>query len=148
MDAVLLLSIALAAASAEGGAPHAFIRHSLGLQSYRSARYDLNGDGRKEAVVLATDRGHCGSGGCAFYILSQRQGRWQVVSRSTVTRTPVRVLASETHGWRDLSVAIGGGGGRSGLVRLRYDGRRYPSNPTVLPIAPPVRATGALLIAD
>ena len=61
---------------------------------------------------------------------------WRVVTRTSVTRTPVGVLTTSTNGWRDLAVSIGGGGAQAGWVRLTYDGRTYPTNPTAPPATP------------
>lgn len=39
-----------------------------------------------------------------------------------------------THGWHDLGVLVVGGGVTAGYeARLRFDGHRYPENPTVPP---------------
>lgn len=142
-----MMPVALAAAPTQDAGLKAFVRDTLHLRSFRSARYDLDGDGGKEALVLSTDPASCGSGGCAFHVLAFRHGRWTIVSGSTVTRAPIRVLATSSQGWRDLGVAIGGGGMRPAMVRLRFNGRRYPSNPTVVPVDPSIRSAGTVLIA-
>jgi len=50
------------------------------------------------------------------------------------TQLPIRVLSTKTNGWHDLGVGVAGGGIQPGYeARLRFDGRTYPSNPTVPP---------------
>ncbi len=116
----------------------------------REARYavafvDLNRDGRNEAIVHLLSRSMCGSGGCVTYVLTPARGGYRSVGRMTVSRTPVRLLATSSHGWRDLSVAYSGGGMRPGAGRMRFNGTRYPGNPTVAPAASPA---GRNLIGD
>lgn len=41
-----------------------------------------------------------------------------------------------SHGWRNLVVGIGGGGLPAGNAEFEFDGKTYPSNPTVPPAAP------------
>ena len=48
-------------------------------------------------------------------------------------RTPITVLDTSTNGWRDLTVAVSGGGMAGGNALLKFDGEAYPSNPTVEP---------------
>lgn len=109
------------------------------------ASADLNGDGRAEAIAYVSGPSICGSGGCTLVVLSPtRNGRWRLAARTTVTRLPVRLLTSRTHGWRDLAVAVGGGGVGPAMAQLRFDGRRYPANPTLAPVT---RAVGRTLIA-
>ena len=95
---------------------------------------DLNDDGVPEVLVYAADPGRCGSGGCVLLVLAQEGARWGVVAATTVSRLPIYRLATHTNGWSDLGVTIGGGGAAPGVARLRFDGARYPQNPTVEPL--------------
>lgn len=111
-----------------------------GALTYAHASVDLNGDGTDEVLAYVMGPMVCGSGGCNLYVL-EPQGEdggegWRVVTRTSVTRTPVGVLTTSTNGWRDLAVSIGGGGAQAGWVRLTYDGRTYPTNPTAPPATP------------
>jgi hypothetical protein len=93
---------------------------------------DLNGDGVGEVVVFVMGKGWCGSGGCRMFVLQQSGQTFRKVAATTVTRTPIRVLESESNGWKDLSVRVAGGGIVPGYdARLSFNGNTYPSNPTL-----------------
>ena len=94
---------------------------------FEFALTDLNGDGIDDAVVLLTDRRHCGSGGCTLLIFKGVDSGFSLVSSSTITLLPIRVAAESSHGWKTLIVDSGG----AGTVALRYNGSRYPSNPSL-----------------
>jgi uncharacterized protein YecT (DUF1311 family) len=100
---------------------------------YAVAWKDLNGDGRPEAIVFLMGGQWCGSGGCTMLVLEQSGGGFTVRGKTSVTSAPIAVLPSANHGWRDLVVQVGGGGGWSGQVILPFRGDRYASNPTVPP---------------
>lgn len=104
-----------------------------GIDAVRAAAIDLNGTGGDEYVVLASDPRYCGSGGCALFVLSAEGGPLRTISRSTITRPPIRALATRTLGWRDLVVRIGGGGMATRDVVLRWNGQSYPLNPSLAP---------------
>lgn len=60
-----------------------------------------------------------------------------VVTKISVTRPPVRVLATRVRGWGDLGVTVvGGGTTRAYEARLCFDGTSYPRNPSVAPAEP------------
>jgi hypothetical protein len=114
------------------------------LQNYdhgddKTARYfdafvDLDGDGKKEAIVYLVGDARCGSGGCNTLILTQHAASWKVIKSITITRPPIRVLASTSDGWHSISVWVQGGGIQPGYeAELRFDGKNYPANPTVPP---------------
>jgi hypothetical protein len=52
---------------------------------------------------------------------------FRLVSSSTLTYPPVRVLSGKELGWRTLLVVTGG----IGPVVMRFNGRKYPSNPSM-----------------
>ena len=147
---VVALTISVAFAAPAGSSPDAvtaFVQQTLHGSSYKRADADLNGDGRKEAFVYVTDQRYCGSGGCKLVILSPKGTGYRVVMRTTVTQLPIRLLPTSTHGWRDVGVTVHGGGiTRPYTARLRFNGRRYPSNPTVAPAVPLSRPSGKVLI--
>lgn len=142
-----MATLAIAASAAAGGTQaDASLRVRAFLQSYvsrhggshASIRYavsfaDLNGDGRPEAIVYLTGPDWCGSGGCKAMVLTPagRDGYRPVMS-TTVTRTPIKLLSSAHKGWRDIGVGVAGGGVAPAEVALAFDGRRYPSNPTLM----------------
>lgn len=122
-----------ASASLDRPALSRIIHDTLGVSSFKLAEADLNGDGKAEIVIYATDKELCGSGGCRMFVLSPRGTRFRIVAKTTVTNLPIRLLATSTHGWRDLGVTVRGGGLAVPFeARLRFDGHRYPSNPSII----------------
>lgn len=101
---------------------------------YLAAFVDLNGDGVDEAIVYLTGHLWCGSGGCNTLVLARDGASWRTVTMMTITRTPIRVLANASSGWRNISVWVEGGGIRPGYeAELKFDGKTYPTNPSVPP---------------
>ncbi len=111
---------------------------------------DLDGDGVEEIVAYAAGPMLCGSGGCNVLVLQREADGFAVRMDASVSRLPVTALDSRSHGWRDLTVGIGGGGGPGGQAVMRFDGARYPSNPTVPPatMLDAADAAGTVLIAQ
>lgn len=118
-----------------------FLQNYVGLPTpeTRTTRYlaafkDLNNDGVKEAVVYLSGDRWCGSGGCATLIL-QREGKsYRMVTKITITRPPIRVLDGAVNGWVNIGVWVQGGGIGSGYeAELRFDGKSYPTNPSLPP---------------
>ena len=101
---------------------------------YFAGSFDLNNDGETEAVVYLISPGYCGSGGCTTLVVTPESNSFRVISRITITRLPIRVLEESSHGWRNLSVQVQGGGIiRPYEAELRFDGNTYPTNPTMPP---------------
>jgi hypothetical protein len=114
--------------------------------AYKHAFADLNDDGIDDAVVLITDNQYCGSGGCSFVIFQGVAGEFKVVSSSTITREPILLLPEKKKGWHTLSVFVAGGGAKPGQVMMRFDGREYPSNPSMEPKAKESDLKGAKIL--
>lgn len=93
---------------------------------FKHALSDLDGDGIDDAIVLLTGPTWCGSGGCTLAVFRGTKDGFAFVSRSTVTREPVRVSPLVSHGWKVLVVNTKG----KGDVLLRFDGKRYPGSPS------------------
>jgi hypothetical protein len=101
---------------------------------YLAAFTDLNGDGKPEAIVYLISPQWCGSGGCSMFVLEQNGTHWKAITRTTVTQLPIHVLGRRSHGWHSLGVWVQGGGMPRGYeAELQFNGRSYPTNPTVLP---------------
>jgi hypothetical protein len=114
---------------------------------YFDRAFDLNGDGQLEVVAYAAGPMVCGTGGCPVYVFTPGEGGYRLVSSISVARTPVRVSAHSSNGWRDLIVTIGGGGIETASAVLKFDGTTYPTNPTAPPaeIASGVDGTEVLI---
>lgn len=99
-----------------------------------AAWVDLNKDGKSEAIVYVTGHAWCGSGGCITIVLRPERTSYRAVTKTTITRPPIRVMGEKSHGWHDISVTVQGGGIlKPHEARMRFDGAAYPSNPTVPP---------------
>ncbi|MBU5636275.1 hypothetical protein KOM00_05965 [Geomonas sp. Red69] len=103
--------------------------------TFKHAFADLNDDGIDDAVVLITDNQYCGSGGCSFVIFQGVAGGFKLVSSSTITREPILLLTEKKKGWHTLSVFVAGGGAKAGQVMIRFNGKKYPGNPSMQPKA-------------
>ena len=94
---------------------------------YRVAFVDLNDDGKKEAIVYLMGRWWCGSGGCPTLVLTPEASSYRLVTRVQITRPPIRVLTTRSHGWRTLTAWVEGGGIQPGYeAELPFDGGTYP----------------------
>lgn len=124
-----------APANAEEDVRHFLLQEypDAGAMQYALAWSDLDGDGANEAIVHIVSPMLCGTGGCNTLVLAPAGPMWRKVGDISVSRTPITVLDSETRGWKDLTVDIGGGGGAAGTALLKFDGKAYPENPTVSP---------------
>jgi len=152
---IFFLTIALAfAASADETDVRTFLKAYLqnevggadiGPTKVAISFFDLNGDGKDEAIVYIVGSMWCGSGGCNALVLTPSDATFDVTMNASVTRTPIGVLNTSSNGWRDLFVSIAGGGIEAGTVAMKFDGNSYPDNPTVEP-AKPVDATGATVL--
>jgi hypothetical protein len=101
---------------------------------YSSALVDLKDDGRQEVIVYVTGRTWCGSGGCRMLVLVPKGSSYRVVTETTITRLPIRVLVTKSNGWHDLGVWVQGGGIQPGYeADLPFAGGTYPSNPSTPP---------------
>jgi hypothetical protein len=101
---------------------------------YRASFVDLKDDGTQEVIVYVSGRDSCGSGGCSALVLAPQGSSYRVVTELTITRLPIRVLSTKSHGWRDISVRVQGGGIIEPYdAKLMFDGTTYPDNPSVPP---------------
>ena len=122
-------------------------RDAMAPLSYVSAEV---GEGA-EALTLVQFIGpeFCGSGGCNLLILRRSEGAYSVLGDTTITRAPIRILSTRTNGLPDIGVYVVGGGIMEGYeARLKFDGTRYPSNPTVPPAERVDGAEGVTVITD
>jgi hypothetical protein len=101
---------------------------------YVSTFVDLNDDGTQEAIVYLTSDGWCGSGGCTTLIVAPEGSSYKVITKITITRPPIRVLTTKSTGWHDIAVGVHGGGIMHAYeAELSFDGKTYPSNPSMPP---------------
>lgn len=108
---------------------------------YSAALVDLKDDGSQEAIVYVTGRTWCGSGGCRMLVIAPSGSSYSVIAETTITRLPIRELATKSNGWHDIGVWVEGGGIHPGYeAKLSFDGHTYPRNPSVPPSLP-IRGT-------
>jgi hypothetical protein len=113
---------------------------------YFDARVDLDGDGQQEVVAYVAGPMVCGTGGCTVYVLTPTADGLRLVSAISVVQPPVRLSPRSSQGWRNLIVGIAGGGIPAGAAELEFDGKAYPSNPTVPPAKPAAGLDGATIL--
>jgi hypothetical protein len=112
--------------------------------TYRKARVDLNDDKIEDAIVLFDSPGQCGSGGCNMEIYKGTKTGFEFVSGSTITFSPIRVGSERLYGWKTLIVLSGG----TGTVLLRFNGSRYPLNPSLQPKATKSQIDSATIVLN
>ena len=105
---------------------------------FQYVRVDLDGDGRRDALVLMTAPfgTWCDLYGCTLYVMKASNDDFSFISEIRPVRTPLRVGDTRTHGWRDLIARIDGRWSRSHDVALRFDGAGYPAAPEDEPPLP------------
>ena len=112
------------------------------LPPFRHALTDLDGDGQADAIVLLLGGNRCGSGGCSMLVFRAAKEGFTFVSASTITKEPIRVSPEKVQGWRTLIVFSNG----KGDVLMRFNGTRYPLNPSIQPKATPTQVNAAQVV--
>ncbi|MEM1170174.1 MAG: hypothetical protein AAGJ08_14115 [Cyanobacteria bacterium P01_H01_bin.35] len=102
-------------------------------ETYKTEYIDLNDDGIKDALVLMSTQDWCGTGGCNLFIFQGGENKFEFLSSSSLIHQPFTVSKTQTNGWRDLVVEVRGGGAKPQTVTLKFDGKLYPSNPSLEP---------------
>ncbi|SFJ87415.1 hypothetical protein [Myroides guanonis] len=95
-------------------------------RKFKFFEYDLNDDRKKEIFVGLMGPYFCGSGGCTLLLLSS-EGK--LMTKFTVTQSPISITNIKSEGWKDLVLHSNG---RDYLIR--FNGDSYPSNPSVQPL--------------
>jgi len=116
---------------------------------YQIAEIDLNGDKKKDALVLFQDSYWCGTGGCSLLVFTNKNNNFKLVSAISLVRDPVIVSETKTKNWRDIIVHVSGGGGESKNVALKFNGSSYPTNPSLLkPLATNAKIQGTIVFSE
>src|SRR5271169_201136 len=112
------------------------VSHTAGGNTtrYFAAFVDLKDGGKRQVIVYFTDQPSCGSGGCTTLILAPEGSSYKVIASITIVWPPIRILNTKSNGWRDIGVWVQGGGIQPGYeAQLSFDGKTYPSNPSMPP---------------
>jgi hypothetical protein len=106
---------------------------------YTWSRVDLGGDARPELVAQVVGPMACGTGGCPLLIFREPSpARLQLITQMSLFKDPLIVTESRHNGWKDLITRVRVDAGTGYYAELRYDGRTYPTNPSVA-LAIPLR---------
>src|SRR5688572_3676177 len=102
---------------------------------YQHRRVDLNGDGKRDALVIFKNPyGYwCGLYGCTMLIMKASDDNFKLVNAVTPVREPLHVSEGKTNGWKDIIIHISGRWTETKDVALQFDGEKYPNNPDGLP---------------
>lgn len=109
------------------------------LQSqYDFARIDLNGDGRRDALVLyrLPHTYWCGWSGCQLSIFRAEENGFTFVNDIPGIRGPLVISSQTSEGWRDIITELSGTPLYNRRVTLAFSGSTYPSTPMNAPSAP------------
>lgn len=110
---------------------------------------DLNEDGKLEVIVYLVGAYTCGTGGCNTMIFQPSDSGYRLISNLTLVNNPIIVSNKKSNGWHNLNLYVSGGGIKSNYHVVRFDGQKYPSNPSLLPILPTgSKLAGKALISE
>ncbi|MCS5692833.1 hypothetical protein NZK33_12675 [Cyanobium sp. FGCU-6] len=109
----------------------------LPAHRYTWSRVDLNGDGRPELVAQVLGPMFCGTGGCPLLIFREPSpGRLQLLTQMSLFKDPLIVAERRQNGWKELITRVRVDAGHGYNAELPFDGRTYPTNPSVAPALP------------
>ncbi len=92
---------------------------SLELKNFLIATVDLNGDRKKDIVLIVNSGMFCGTGGCPLYIYIYRKDKYKPINVALLIQNMDYFYLSKTktNGYRDLIV--------NDELILKYNGKKY-----------------------
>lgn len=93
---------------------------------------DLNGDGRAEIIAYLSGKSWCAKTGCTLAILTPGNHGYRTVTTIRRVKLPVSISRESLRGWRTIIVNTGGAGMPLQTVALKFSGKGYPGNATLL----------------
>jgi hypothetical protein len=125
------------------------LKHGEDKFKYYYNKIDLNGDNTPEIFVYLVGSLFCGTGGCSAAIFKVEGEEYKLVSKFTLVNNPIVISNNKTNGWNDIITYVSGGGADSGYVELKFDGNKYPSNPSTQPnVKSSTKVNGTAIISD
>ena len=102
--------------------------------TYNFVRFDLNGDKRREAIIMIkSPYGYwCGTHGCVMLVMRAHDNGFTLVNSIQPVREPIYISRTKTNGWNNLVVRISGRWSETKNTLLRFDGKKYPKDPSIL----------------
>lgn len=116
---------------------------------YYYNKIDLNGDEAPETFVYVVGSILSGTGGDTAFIFAGQEDDYKLVSDIALVQNPVIVSTDKTNGWNDLIMRVAGGGIEPFYAQLKFDGEKYPQNPSDQPeVEEDTVIEGTAIIAD
>jgi hypothetical protein len=102
---------------------------------YDFERVDLNGDGKRDGIVLfKLPHTHwCGWDGCGMAVFEARDDDFVPVATISSVRGPIYIPNTENEGWRDIIIRVSGTNLPDRNIVMKYNGRSYPQSPLLAP---------------
>lgn len=103
--------------------------------TYDYVRVDLNGDGRREGIVLfkLPHTYWCGWDGCGMTIFQASNNGFALQSTINNVRGPIYVRRTGHQGWRDIIIRVSGTTMPDRNIVMAYKNGRYPQSPLLGP---------------
>lgn len=114
------------------------IREAPPNSTYDFVRIDLDGDGRREGIVLfkLPHTYWCGWDGCGMAVFRANNNGFTPMSVINGVRGPIYVRSTGTKGWRDIIIRVSGTNMPDKNVVMAFNGRSYPSTPLLATTLP------------
>lgn len=98
---------------------------------WEMVRTDLNGDGRRDAIVMFKLPHHywCGWDGCGMLVLQAGRDSFTPISSISNVRGPIFISDQKTNNWRDMIVRVSGTNIPDKDIVMAFDGSTYPRTP-------------------
>ncbi|WFD10010.1 hypothetical protein [Tepidibacter hydrothermalis] len=121
-------------------------KETYGPVRYYYNKVDLNGDGKEEIFTVLYGMYVAGSGGGTGLLFDND---YNLVTQFSLVRTPVIISDNKTNGWNEILMYVSGGGVESFYAQMKFDGKTYPSNPSVQSeVKPGTKIEGKAIIAN
>lgn len=102
---------------------------------------DMNDDGKEEYLIGLMGPDFCGTGGCTMLILGQDL---KLISKITLVKYPIYLGPDESDNKTNKYKYIYMRTGQVGYVKLVWNGKKYPGNPSIQPTVPESYLTGKI----